>query len=203
MLLGGKRPWLPARLLPHLGLAAWFIVMTVVAATLLGRHLLALPRPVVDTAVERAMGSIRGAGGAGRWMAVHVLYADCLCSKRVADHVLSTPRPGDLAERVLLIGHDSELEARFAAAHFPTIAVTEDEAADRFHVAAAPALVVVDPLGSVRYSGGYTERKQSLEVEDLAILDDLRAGRDVAPRKIYGCAVSSGLRASLNPLRLP
>ncbi|HEX3771084.1 MAG TPA: hypothetical protein VHV30_09480, partial [Polyangiaceae bacterium] len=163
MLLGGKKRWISARLLPRLGLTAWFIVMTVVAATLLGRHLLALPRPVADAAMERAMSSLRGADGAGRWMAVHVLYAECLCSKRVADHVLSDPRPGDLAERVLLIGHDSELEARLAAGHFATTEVTEEEAADRFHVVAAPALVVVDPTGSVQYSGGYTDRKQSLD----------------------------------------
>jgi hypothetical protein len=202
-LVVGEKRSVSTALLPRLGLVAWFIVMTLVAATLLGRHLLAFPRPMADAAMEEAMASVRGPDGAGRWMAVHVLYADCLCSRRVADHLLSSPRPGGLAERVLLIGHDSELEARLASAHLTATAVTEGEAADRFHAVAAPALIVVDPSGSVRYSGGYTERKQSLDIEDVAIIEDLRAGRDVAPRKIYGCAVSSRLRASLNPLGLP
>ena len=59
------------------------------------------------------------------------------------------------------------------------------------------------PDGTVRYVGGYTDRKQGLDAKDLAIVADTRAGQDVAPLPIFGCAVSARLRAALNPLGMP
>jgi hypothetical protein len=189
--------------LTEFGLGIWLVVMTLVCATLLGRHLIALPRPPVDVALERAMESLRGSSGTGQWMTVHVLYAECLCSRRIADHILTSHRPEGVTERVLLIGHDAPLEARLASARFSTTVVSEDEAGARFHVAAAPSFLVLAPDGNVRYVGGYTDRKQGLDAKDLAIVADARAGHDVSPLPIFGCAVSAGLRTALNPLGLP
>jgi len=191
------------RPLARVGLAVWFLSMLAVGATLLGRHLVALPRPANDASLARSMSSLRGADASGRWMAVHVLYADCPCSQRIAEHLLAGGRPGDAAERVLLIGSDAPLEARLVRAGLPVTIVTEDEAATRFHVVAAPALVVIAPDDSVRYVGGYTESKQGPDPRDLAILAGARSGRDYAPLPVFGCAVSARLRASLNPLGLP
>jgi hypothetical protein len=188
--------------LARLGLAIWFVLLVGVCATLLGRHLIALPRPPNDVALAQAMSSLRGVGGGG-WMTVHVLYAECTCSLLVAEHVLAGPRPAGVTERILLIGHDAGLETRFASEGFPVAVVTEDEAATRFHVVAAPALVILAPDDTVRYVGGYTERKQGPDPKDLAIVADARAGKDVSPLPIFGCAVSARLRASLNPLGLP
>jgi hypothetical protein len=187
----------------RLGLTVWFVLMVAVGATLLGRHLIPLPRPANDLALAQAMSSLRGAGAAGRWMMVHVLYAQCACSQKIADHVLAGGRPADVTERVVLIGHDAGLEARFAEIGWPIARVTEEDAATRLHVVAAPALVVVAPDNSVRYVGGYTERKQGPDPRDLAILAAVRTGGDVSPLPIFGCAVSARLRSSLNPLGLP
>jgi|HubBroStandDraft_5_1064220.scaffolds.fasta_scaffold309941_2 hypothetical protein len=189
--------------LARLGLSFWFVAMVAVCATLLGRHLLALPRPDNDAALARAMSSLRGPSGAGSWMTVHVLYAGCGCSKKIADHVFSGGRPRDVTERVLLIGRDAELEARFASVGMPVILATEDEASATFHIVAAPTLVVVAPDDTVRYAGGYTERKQGPDPRDLAILAAVRAGHFVAPLPIFGCAVSARLRSTINPLGLP
>jgi hypothetical protein len=199
----GQRLRALGRALGRVGLSAWFIAMVAVCGTLLGRHLIALPRPANDAALAQAMSSLRGSDGAGRWMTVHVLYADCPCSKLVAEHVLAGGRPGGVIERVLLIGRDADLEAKFGAMGLPVTTVSEDEAATRFHVVAAPTLVVVAPDGTVRYAGGYTARKQGPSPQDLTILASARAGRDVAPLPIFGCAVSARLRHSLNPLGLP
>lgn len=196
--LHGLRRWMG-----RFGLGVWFVVMVVVGSTLLGRHLIALPRPAKDVALGQAMASMRGPGDAGRWLAVHVLYADCQCSQRIADHLLATHRPGDVAERVLLIGHDAVLEARLATAGIAVVQTDENDAAVKYHVAAAPLFVVVAPDGAVRYAGGYTERKQGPDPRDLDILADARAGRAIAPLPLFGCAVSARLRSELNPLGLP
>src|SRR5260221_2792476 len=90
-----------------LGLGAWFLVMLVVGATLLGRHLLALPRPVVNDGLAHAMGALRAPTDENRWMAVHVLYGQCKCSQRIAEHLLSAERPEGVVEQVLLLGKDA------------------------------------------------------------------------------------------------
>ncbi len=187
----------------RLGVGIWFLVMVTVGATLLGRHLIALPRPAKDAALAQAMATLRGPADTGRWMAIHVLYADCQCSQRIAEHLLATKRPQDIAERVLLIGHDAGLEARLDAAGIVVVRTDENDAAVHYHVVAAPLFVVVGPEGAVRYAGGYTERKQGPDPRDLDILADARADRAIAPLPLFGCAVSARLRSSLNPLGLP
>jgi hypothetical protein len=187
----------------RVGVGLWFTAMLLVGATLLGRHLIALPRPSKDAALARAMDSMRGPADAGRWMAVHVLYAECQCSQRIAEHLLAGNRPPDLAERVLLIGRDADLEARFAAARIAVVRTDENDAAVDYHVSAVPLFVVVGPDGVVRYAGGYTERKQGPNPRDLEILADARAGREIPTLPVFGCAVSARLRSTLNPLGLP
>ncbi len=136
-------------------------------------------------------------------MAVHVLYTECQCSQRIVEHLLTTDRPRDVVERVLLVGLDPALERRLGARGFQVVHSTTTELATRYHVAAVPLFVVVAPAGGVRYAGGYTTRKQGLDVRDLEILGDTGADRRPAALPLLGCAVSDRLRASLNPLGIP
>jgi hypothetical protein len=191
------------RRLSRLGLTAWFVVMLAIGATLLARHVVALPRPVADEALGRAMASLRMPEDAKRWMAVHVLYAECRCSQRIAEHLLSSSRPSDVSERVLLVGRDPDLEGRFAARGLRVVLTDATEVGSRYHVAAVPLLVVVAPDDTVRYAGGYTPRKQGPDPQDLQLVADARAGRSPATLPVFGCAVSARLKSSLNPLGLP
>jgi hypothetical protein len=136
-------------------------------------------------------------------MAVHVLYAECRCSQRIAEHILSSSRPLDVTERVLLIGRDPDLERRFAAHGLRVVLTDSTELGNRYHIAAVPLLVVVAPDDTVRYAGGYTLRKQGPDPQDLQLVADARAGRAPATLPVFGCAVSARLKSSLNPLGLP
>ncbi len=185
------------------GLGVWFLVMLSIGTTLLARHAVALPRPSVDEPLARAMATLRGPDGAGRWMAVHVLYTECQCSQRIVAHLLASDRPRDVAERVVLVGRNADLEQRLASRGFHVLPSTTAELADRYHVVAVPLLVVVAPDGTVRYAGGYTNRKQGPDPRDLEILAETGADRRPTPLPLLGCAVSDRLRASLNPLNLP
>jgi hypothetical protein len=98
---------------------------------------------------------------------------------------------------------DAELEARLKAHGFRVVLVSANELSERYQVLAAPLLIVAAPDGSIRYSGGYTRRKQGPDPEDLEIINSLRRERSVDTLPILGCAVSEKLRAALNPLRLP
>jgi hypothetical protein len=177
--------------------------MLAVGSTLLARHVIALPRPIEDASFVRAMASMRSPTEAGRWMAVHVLYGECQCSQRIADHLVTSDRPSGVAEHVLLVGRSAGLEARLAARGFPVVLTNAAELSDYYHVAGVPLLVVVAPDDTVRYAGGYTTRKQGPDPRDLDILADVRADRFFARLPVFGCAVSTRLQAALNPLRLP
>jgi hypothetical protein len=185
-------------------LALWAALMLLAGSILLGRHLLALPRPSSDDDVlSRSMATLRGTDDAHRWMAVHVLYGQCRCSQRIVEHLLSTERPSDVSEKILLVGGSADLERRLEAKGYAVTDVTATELSERYHVSGVPLLVVVAPDGAIRYTGGYTARKQGPNPADLEILDGLRADRSVASFPVFGCAVARELITELSPWRLP
>jgi hypothetical protein len=62
-------------------LASWLLGMLAIGSSLLARHALALPRPAADAALAASMATLREPGNVGQWMAVHVLYTECRCSR--------------------------------------------------------------------------------------------------------------------------
>lgn len=196
-------PHRPASRAARLGLGAWFGLMVCVAAYLLARHLVPLPVPTAEAAeVQTAFGELRAPDERRSWAMFHVLYADCRCSGRIVAHLTSGARPGDVVERVVMVGRHEEDERKLARADIPVVHVTAEELLERYGVEAGPLLVVLDPHDRVMYAGGYTSRKQGLDVKDLAILELLRAGTRAEELPLYGCPISQGLRATSNPLGL-
>lgn len=181
-------------------LAAWFVGMVVVGAGLLAKHLVALPTASAAD-VAPAMNALRTDSERGQWLAVHVLSADCRCSRRVAEHLAQSERPSDWKEVVLWVG-DGPIDVHLDPAHFD---VRHLSVADLVTtgVEAAPSLILVDPNGKVRYSGGYTDRKQGAFVADLKILRAVHEGESVAPLPLFGCAVSERLQSQLASLPTP
>lgn len=192
-----------ARPMPFAMMVFWFVAMLAIGATLMARHVVALPRPSDNADLAAAMLTLRGPGDEGRWMAVHVLYADCRCSKRIADHLLDGERPADVREHVLYVGRSEYFERRLTDAGFALHLVTAESLQARYHMQAAPMLVLVAPSGSISYVGGYTATKQGLDPRDLQIIADGRVGRATEPLPVFGCAVSNELKSRVNPLGVP
>ena len=88
------------------------------------------------------------------------------------------------------------------AAGFHVKVITPATLRARFHIEAAPLLVVGRPDGAVGYVGGYSRHKQSTAYEDLAILADLREHTDRTALPVFGCATSERLASALDPLGL-
>jgi hypothetical protein len=175
-------------------LVAWFAVMLALGAGLLAKHMVALPAPAKDEKLAASLEALRGPENRGRWLAVHALYADCRCSQRVVDHLVTTARPPDWSEIVLWVGNQppsAALEKRFDVRRIGTADL------GRYGIEAAPILVALDPAGHVRYSGGYTDRKQGPVIDDLRILEAARRPDIVASLPVFGCAVSDRLRRQL------
>lgn len=180
-------------------LATWFATMVGLCAGLLAKHVVALPPPQ-SALLAPSMTNLRSAREQGRWLAVHVLYSDCRCSLRVAEHLASTPRPPDWSEIILWVGDDAP-DPKLTQA-FDLRRVTAADLSS-YGVEAAPSLIVLDPQGQLRYAGGYTDRKQGPVIEDLHILDALRSSKHVEQLPLFGCAVSSRLKSQLSTLPTP
>jgi len=184
-------------------LIVWIPLLVAGIATLMVGHWVQLPKPAVaDERLDAALGAIEpvDVAAAGEWTTYHVLYADCRCSRRVVTHLLESERPDDLAEVVLLVGEDEGLVEACRDAGFEVLPLTQAQLEERFGVESAPLLVVMDPNGTSRYVGGYTDRKQGLNHRDLEFVARLRAGEEIESLPVYGCGVSASLQESLDPL---
>ena len=192
------RQWLLAA-----GLGAWLVIGVTLGAVLLLRHMVPLPTPAhTDTVLRDA---IRVDLPQPTWRAVHVMYRDCACSRRTIDHLLASSRPAQLAELVVMVDDDGKPgadDARLRAAGFAVHVITPDQLRGRYHLEAAPVLVVMSPGGELDYIGGYNRHKQSSAYEDVAIIDDLRLGGNVSTLPVFGCATSARLANLVDPLHL-
>lgn len=181
----------------------WAVVLLAAVSSLMVGHWYTLPRPDrADESVTRAMASLRLPGEESRWLAVHLLYTECRCSRAILDHLTSTRRPSGVVEKVVLVGDDPSVEGRLRDAGFAVVAIGKAELERRFHVVSAPLLAVVAPDDTLRYLGGYTERKQGPDIRDRALIEEARSRGDAAALPLFGCPVSDELRSLLDPLGL-
>lgn len=181
-------------------LVGWGLVLTAVCGILMGAHLLTLPRPDgADPVLVAELEALRPAGADIH--AVHVMYTECGCSRRILDHLASRAPLEGTAETVLLVGEDAEFEAAVRASGFTVIPVAQEALRERFHIEAAPLLVISDAQAQVRYLGGYTTRKRGYDIRDVALIAGVRDGASPSEElPLYGCATNRELQQTLDPI---
>lgn len=180
-------------------LAAWVVVTLVGLAALSLKHMASLPEPEDEARLSRAMLQLRRSSS-GSFL-VHVIYAQCSCSRALFAHLVARrPFPG-AEEAVLFVGADSRKRESAKRAGFTFTTVSTQELASRFELEAAPVLIVFDSEGRLRYAGGYYAHPATLTPLDERIYRQVAAGAKVEPLPVFGCAVTSRLQESLNPLR--
>jgi hypothetical protein len=184
-------------------LLAWSSGVSLLLGALMVPHWVGLPAPQAAQSLPSALA--RDAAQ-GRWSVYHVLFADCPCSRSLLAALVEQPPSGELArqahQRALLVGADPALAERLLRAGYEVRNPTAAELASDYGAEAAPLLLVVDPAGRLRYSGGYSPRKRGLDLQHNAILQQLLQGQEVTALPVFGCGVSTRLQAALDPLRL-
>lgn len=194
---------LTVRRVAHLALTVWAAVCVVVGGALLVFHLQPLPvPPVEDAQLQAALAASSTEAEQGRWRLVHVMYARCPCSNKIIEHLLSSTRPDDVAERVVVVDASDALRDRLRAGGFIVDVIDAPTLQQRYHLEAAPVLVVADNHGRLRYVGGYTERKQGPVSHDVEILEQLRRGDRLEGLPLFGCATSRTLQQAVDPFSL-
>ncbi|MEO7328426.1 MAG: hypothetical protein ABI193_07610, partial [Minicystis sp.] len=152
-------------------IGAWSALLVVALSTLMAGHWATLPgADKADPVIQREIDALRAPGEEKRWLMVHVLYGECRCSQRLMDHLVERERPAGLVEKVILVGAEGEQADRLRAKGYAVQVVTRRGLSDRFHLGAAPLLLIAAPDGSLRYQGGYGDRKQGPDIADLTIL---------------------------------
>jgi len=180
---------------------AWFLAVLIPGVYQLAEHTLSLPKPVPEK-LQAAMIANRPRDATG-WVVLHVLYAECGCSGRVADRLTQRGLIPGVAERVIIVGEPKDDLVERLRAHGLSVELTDaKDLSDRYGIVAAPVLVVADPGGTVRYVGGYTEQKRGPAIRDTAIVASLERGEQVDALPILGCAVSRDLQRQVDPLGL-
>ncbi len=191
----------PKNLLVKVGFAAWAALLMVVVGTLMVGHWYTLPKPDKDDVVlTKALAKLRGSGESDAWMSVHVLYTECRCSQRVFDHLFTSKRIEGVSEKILLVGEDADIESRAKRAGYDVTVLSPAELNTRFSLESAPLLLVLNPEGSIVYSGGYTKRKQGPDIRDVAIMNSLMKNDSPDELPLYGCGTSAELQSLLDPL---
>lgn len=194
-------------LLAVLILPVWGVVLTLASTIMMARHTIPLPVPEVgDERIAQALQTQRERATTS-WMMTHVLLSTCPCSHRITAHLLERGAMHDVEEHVVWIKPETPQEEgeedfpkRARARGFIVHVVDHAELAQRYHLEAAPLLLIMDPEERLIYSGGYTSRKQGYAVQDLDILKTLRVRHGpVATLPLFGCAVSRELSATIDP----
>lgn len=184
-------------------LPIWAIGMTTVVACLMVSHWVPLPHPASGQILtgHETLTAPSQAGEPG-WSAVHFLYADCPCSRRILERLLTRSPSGEVPEQIVLIGRQNPQAQIAASKGYHVCFVTAAELKSRFGIESAPLLIVADPTGIIRYAGGYTSRKQGPDIQDETLIQNAVAGRWQKSLPLYGCAVSRQLKDLVDPLQL-
>ncbi len=181
-------------------LCGWGFAMVAVVGSLMVSHWVRLPHPTADDqAWSATLASHRSASAARDWTVFHFLNADCACSRRILVKLADESPHRGVCERIVILGSEDKTTRAAIENGFEVEFVTRAELDQRYAIAAVPMFAVVAPDGSTKYSGGYTSRKQGLDVQHRDIIGKLVAGESSEPLPVYGCAVSKQLQAAIDP----
>lgn len=184
---------------------AWAGILLVVISSLMVGHWVSLPHPEMGEQLRIQTATSSGHGSedlGGAVYAFHFLYGDCPCSRRVLKRVVAREPVTGARERIVFIGRDPELQRDAAAKGYAVDCVDPEQLQSKYGVESAPLLILTNENGEILYSGGYTSRKQGLDVQDVELISRVVAGEPVEGLPLYGCAVSRSLKAIIDPLNL-
>ena len=179
--------------------AGWAIGTTLLIGSLMAPHWLPLPalNTLPGTATKIAWDRT------DCWHAIHVLATDCPCSRSVGDYLVRRGPVCGVDESILIIGPGADdLAGELRARKYLVRRTTSERVFEDLAVRGGPWLVLIDPKGQTRYSGGYASRRPrpGVAYQDLDLLRRLQSGEEVAPYAAFGCAIDPALKRAMNPL---
>ncbi|MFO0941347.1 MAG: hypothetical protein U0930_11320 [Pirellulales bacterium] len=182
--------------------SAWATVLLVICSSLMVSHWVALPVP--KNAQMLINNTVSTSATTQDIKVFHILLKSCPCSRRIVNHLKVRPAIQGVKEYVVLVGSPgemSEYDWSFPV-HFDVSFQSKEEIVRKTGIESAPLLLVTQADAGLVYSGGYTNRKQGLEIQDSEIINAIKRGIRPNPLPVLGCAISKKLKSAIDPLGL-
>jgi len=174
----------------------WAIAVSLPLTFLMASHSLPLPITIPAQIVTNTVSADT------RWQAEHILVADCPCSEFVADYLIERGARPELHETVWLLGGSATWEEKIKSSGFAVQHLDAETVAAHYGIQGGPWLRLISPTGVLAYSGGYAPKRarSTTDICDLNLWHSVAQGATVTPYPAFGCASSSWLRKTLDPL---
>ena len=178
-------------------LAFWVPAITVVTATLMSSHVVAMPEPRDAEKLHDALQTL--APGPGRRL-VHLVPDDCSCTNNLLRHLLERGAEAP-AEYLVFLGHRAGLSEKAVSAGYRYRELSAGVAESRLSLQAAPVLAVLQG-SALSYAGGYFDEPAAVHARTERILAGIDAGRPPEGLPIFGCVLTEELRRRTDPFGL-
>jgi hypothetical protein len=178
----------------------WIAVTMVGLGSMSVSHMLAMPAPDDETRMTRAMLALRH--DSAEPLMIHVIYAGCSCTNRLFAHLIERGPFSGTEEIVLFVGEDRAKQQSAVQRGFAYRTISPGELTSQYGLESAPVLIAFDTAGQLRYAGGYYDHPAALAPRDESIHAQLARGAAPTPLPVFGCAVSTRLQRSVDPLGL-
>jgi hypothetical protein len=179
-------------------LVVWTVAAMVGIGSLGLGHMVALPTP--DGTTRLAQAALRFKRDSAKPLYVHVIAAGCSCTDRLFAHLVGRdPFPG-VEEIIVFVGDAGAKQRAADRAGVPFRTISAADLTARFGLESAPVLIAFDAEGRLQYAGGYYDHPATISPRDGRIHAQLASGGAATPLPVFGCAVSAGLKRSIDPL---
>lgn len=171
-------------------LAVWAAVSIVAGSILTSFH-----QPF--TLPNGSISSVALTAPAHTWRVLHLLAADCGCSRKVFEYLAGRAPLQNITEEIVFIGPAEKFPSRdrLVALGFRVNTVRPEDV-QQYGLTGVPLLVFISPKDEIAYMGGYGAGSY----RDAAIWSELQAGSVASPLPVLGCAVGNRLKRELDPL---
>ncbi|MBY0415000.1 MAG: hypothetical protein K2Q18_12595 [Bdellovibrionales bacterium] len=174
---------------------AWFLAVAIPIGYLMGFH-----QAFSNTTKANRLAEVVK----DQRIVLHLIGADCLCSDKLANHLIKRLPLKNISEKIIVVGDNPGLEKKLAVAGFEVEKMSADLAFTRYSIKALPQMIIFDSHKPV-YSGGYSAKRSPASEEDyddLRIIDQFFKGTFSESRPIFGCANGAMLRSKIDPLKM-
>lgn len=174
----------------------WFLMVSIPLSILMAQHNLAFKTQ------EKAffLDSFKAIRPGNEYFFVHVLGANCGCSKRVLAYLTERSAPALVQEKIILVEGSLPHEEKLLQAGIEIEKITPEELKSKYGLESAPQFFVLNREGKTLYAGGYKKYEET-DFRDIEIFEGLKQGRSIASYPVFGCAFGKKLKDKMDPFK--
>ena len=173
----------------------WFLLVSIPLSILMAQHNLAFKTHEKSFYLDGI--KVRAET---RFVFLHVLGANCGCSKKVSQYLESRVLSSHVQEKILIVEGSLENESELVKKGIEIERLTPEELKTKYGIESAPQLFVLNSDGRSLYAGGY-KKNEDTQFKDIEILASIEKGERPISYPVFGCAFGKKLKDQMDPLK--